>query len=252
MNKPSKKQKIIRGRRTKLIIGLLAIVIVVILGIVGARQKAVTDKAAHIQQMISSARMEAESSADKKVAEQITLLSQSNIIGAHIASSKVDVCYVTHRDQGWTYVSWHQDCYLRYVDGFEAKLDKKMAQNLISAIPASAAKFGSKFDGFDCSLTESRDYPHITSMFFVPAGLEKNNAECSLPNPLQAVGGSVDGPIILNKQLTTKAYRNFDVGSLNKSSNQLWLTTEEHYYSEELGCASIGCSNPRPKPIMAK
>src|SRR5581483_6378966 len=71
------------------------------------RQAVATHRAAG---KVAAAKLRTESQADQKMSQFESQLISSGIAASKIASSKVDVCYVNHDDEGWFAVNWYQDC----------------------------------------------------------------------------------------------------------------------------------------------
>ena len=197
----------------------------------------------HANRDIASSRSVAEKEADKKVERNITYLKTSLGVSNTIGSSKIDICYLNHNDQGWMIASWYQDCYIRYIDGFETTLSIDEVKAKIFSDPNSKKLLSSEndFGPRGCRLYES--------IYYIPSNYVGNDYDCEVPNQLQGTW-SVRGAITQDSELSTKTYRKFDYLSVKKSINQIWVITEDHYYSEELNCGvGILCPSPRKEPV---
>lgn len=242
---------------TKKIILTLAILIcsIPIVLILFATGKEITDLfVAHDK--VNALRLEAEKGADSKLNDVTRYLNQKNLVGEKIASSKVDVCYLNHEDQGWVASNWYQDCYIRYTQGYVTQSTKVEVLRDVLKNSKGSTYFGEinqyaiTGSGTDCDLFE-KDYK--STLIYLPAGSLKNDFECQIPNPIQGTF-TVRGPIILDRKLSARAYRTFDVDEISRENDQLWIQFDEYYYHEDLGCQvlSIFCSSPRAGPVHPK
>ncbi len=192
---------------------------------------------------VSGQRSEAEKKADASVQNLVNKMINSGVSNRAIATSKTDVCYVTHSDAGWFANNWYQDCYLRYIVGFETQLSLTQFAQKISSISQSHLEYP------PC-VAFSVD--NSTQILYRPANTPRDQTLCEIPNQLQGIG-SVRGPIVLDKELSVKAYKSFDPANINNSQNQVWVIHDEYYYREDLGCGiGLFCENPRSKPYSAK
>lgn len=202
---------------------------------------------------VAEARTKAMPDFNQKSATAAAALRQAGLITIPLASSKVDVCYVTHEDQGWFAANWYQDCYLRYVQGFETTATKTEALQKVSSL---SDIFGEPQDSpnaqtvFKCELAESNFKETVR---YRPAGSPISSLnECGIPDQLQGVF-SVKGPIMLDNELSAKSYDSFNPVTVDNSKNQIWVMSDTYYYHEELGCGfGIFCANPRSKPARAE
>jgi hypothetical protein len=216
-----------------------------------AKQALVTHRA---KAKVTAARLNVESSADQKVAQFEAALVSSGIATTKIASSKVDVCYVDHRDQGWFAANWYQDCYLRYVNGYETNYSKKYIKENINSTESLRSETGTLLDNDQSSFCKliSLEFRKI-NLVYMPSGIIRSlDYECIIPSPIQ--GDSTITPAILDKNLAIRTYVSFDSKSIPNSNNQVWFEYDAFYYHEDLGCGFdfIFCGNPRDKPAQAK
>jgi hypothetical protein len=201
---------------------------------------------------IVAARQSAEKSSQKKVDEATNVLHQAGVVATEIASSKVDVCYVTHEDQGFTYGNWYQNCYLRYVNGYTTGLTKGEVKQKLAVNPSVVALFGTEDKLSSTSKTPfcglfEKDY--IDTLIYRPENVASDDyGTCEVPNQFQG-SLTVQGPILLNDELSVKTYKTFDAVAVGNQQNQIWFMLDEPYYHEELGCGLMFCGNPRGVPV---
>lgn len=230
------------------ILGLIIILVVVFIVQTGV-----------VTQKIAASRSTAERTADKKLEQIENLVAQAGITDKQIASSKIDICYVTHTDQGWTVSSYYQDCYLRYIQGYTTKLSKDELKQKLLAQQEAQTLFNEEYRSLAAVLDECELYhealtftPSKGELTYRPANVTDEEYSCKVPNPLRGLW-SVRGPFIIDDALAAKIYRTYDITRIDNSTNQFWLSFDEHYYHEDLGCiiGGIFCGNPRPTPIQA-
>lgn len=241
------------------ILGVITLVILSFFVQSYLRKQEINKQAKAAPQKIASSRSNTELIADKKLKQIEYLITQAGITDKQIASSKIDICYVTHDDQGWIAYTYYQDCYLRYVKGYTTKLNKNELKQKLLAQPRAQNLFNKENSnpttGFDdCELYQKAftDTTNKGELIYRPANITNDEHSCKVPNPLQGLS-SVKGPNVLDDELATKIYRTYDITKIDNSSNQFWFTFDEYYYHEDLGC-SIGvlfCDSPRSKPIQA-
>lgn len=196
---------------------------------------------------IISARQTAEKSADSKANGAVNDLRRLGVVASSIESSKVDVCYVTHRDAGWVASGWYQDCYLRYVSGFVTAMSREELRSSVMANPSTLLYFGEEYSSSYCGLFGQN---YEATLIFRPANITNEEYDCNVPRLLQGLW-SVRGPATHDDELSVKTYKTFDPETVPNSQNQVWFVFDERYYHEELGCGlgPIFCSNPRNKPV---
>lgn len=238
--------------KKKILIALLIIVSVpalfVVVNIADNYRKSIA-----AESKIKNARQTAEIVSDEKIKEATNILKELGIATDSLGSSKTDVCYVNHRDQGWFAASWYQDCYIRYVDGFTTKLSRDEVMQRLTSNIKTPAYFGQSYSVSvnrgvsNCGLFEEE---YKTTLLYRPANYRLDHYSCEIPNPLQALW-SVKGPIVSDDELSVKAYRTFDIDEVDNSKNQVWIMFDDHYYHEDLGCGvgAVFCNNPRSKPV---
>lgn len=241
------------------ILGLLTLAILAFFVQSYLRKQEISKQTKAAPQKIANSRSSTEQTADKKLEQITSLITQAGITDKQIASSKIDVCYVTHADQGWFAYTYYQDCYLRYVQGYTTKLSKDELKRKLLAQPEAQNLFNKENSNptaafEDCELYQKAftDTTNKGELIYRPANVTNDEYSCKVPNPLQGLF-SVKGPIILDNELATKTYRTFDATKIDNSTNQFWFSFDEYYYHEGLGCSAGGifCDNPRPKPIQA-
>lgn len=241
------------------ILGLITIAILAFFVQSYLRKQEISKQAKAAPQKIASSRSSTEQTADKRLEQIAKLITHAGITDKQIASSKIDVCYVTHSDQGWFAYTYYQDCYLRYVQGYTTKLSKDELKRKLLAQPEAQSLFNKENSNSttvidDCELYQKAftDTTNKGELIYRPANVTNDEYSCKVPNPLQGLF-SVKGPIVLDDELAIKIYRNYDTTKIDNSSNQFWFTFDEYYYHEDLGCNAGGifCDNPRPKPIQA-
>ena len=238
-------------RKKLLVFVLILISIPIILALFNFAKQGIKNKTAKAK--IVSARRTAEKTLNEKVNNAIDILNRSEVTASNLVSSKVDVCYVTHKDQGWFAASWYQDCYLRYVSSFVTRLSKNEVRQKLVVYPEVATYFGkvstisTNLRTTYCGLFEKN---YHTTLLYRPVNITSDEYSCRVPNPLQGIG-SVKGPIILDDELSVKTYKIFNSSSIDNAQSQIWIMFDEYYYHEELGCGIgiIFCSSPRSKPV---
>lgn len=200
---------------------------------------------------VAQAREGALLKSDAAFSNQIAVLKRAGLIDHEVASSKVDVCYVTHSDRGWFAANWYQECYLRYVAGFTTLAGEVVVTSELSDAFGIIER-GSEF--FPCELAK-KDYKE--TLRYRPANIATANetnsvpSGCDIPGQIQGTG-SVLGPIMLDSELATKTFSSYDPETIDNTQNQLWVIHEDHYYTEELGCGvGVFCTNPRSTPVQA-
>jgi hypothetical protein len=224
--------------RKFLLIGLVIFLLPVISSIVKSQWNNYVAKNEIVKQ-----RQDSEKASESQVKSNTEYIKETLGVTKNIGSSKIDVCYLNHSDGGWMIAYWYQDCYLRYVDGFETSLSRDEVIARIVANPKSKELFSSEYDyGPDGCLIYQR-------LFYVPANYAGMDYDCFVPNQLQGIW-SVRGAITNDGKLSTKKYRSFDNEMVNRTVNIIWVTHEDHYYHEQLGCGiGLFCSSPRAKPV---
>lgn len=217
--------------------GFILLALVISIGALIAPRLLDSIKTPHVKAEVSKLRANAEQLLDQKISDQIQLWKQNGSrIDENIASSKIDVCYLTHTDSGWMINHWYQNCYLRYVEGFTVS----KVQSTQRTQPLTQ----------NCGLNQQGSVEESYSFLFRPAGAQSQAYHCKIPNPLQGTW-SVRGPVRLDNELVTKVYRSFDPRKITNEKDQQWIILEKHYYKESLGCAGIlFCDSPRAKAII--
>lgn len=196
------------------------------------------------KQNVVSSRSVGEKRLNAIVSQRSNLIRQSKIISSSIGLSKTNVCYISHDDEGLFAKNWYQKCYLRYVEGYYVDASKDSVEQTISNISNDNTLFG-KSDNFKCNIF-SKDF--VFSILYRPASGMREKI-CEIPDKFRGVL-SIKGPV-LPENLSIEVIEDFKEDGIDNSKNQIWLTHNEEYYSEELGCGVgiIFCDNPRPKPI---
>lgn len=211
------------------------------------------------KQKVVEVKLSIEEISDRKFDEKIAALRNAGVIGEQIASSKVDVCYVTHSDRGWLADYWYQDCYIRYVDGYETNLSRALVKQRVLSIPNHEALFGEE-DTTAAKYNKCSLFGHLFGQFpdytviYKPLDVDPlTDYSCRVPNPLQGLS-TVRGPIILDSELSALIDRAYNPNEIYTLGNQIWVMHDEFYYNELLGCGAglIFCSNPRKTPVQAK
>ncbi|GIF67798.1 hypothetical protein Ais01nite_58330 [Asanoa ishikariensis] len=150
-----------------------------------------------------------------------------------------------HEDAGWFAKSWHQDCRLRYVEGYATSLTRDAAARGILAredpLSSRSPLFGTAAWDRPCALFLNEK--HSATVLFHGVG-----GDCAVPTP-------IGGPIITDvDRLAVKEFRSFDPARVDNRQNQIWLILDEPYSREDLGCDVsdvIFCGSPRATPVQA-
>lgn len=240
-------EKKLSVRRRKILISAVVLGSVVLLG------HFVYDAIRYRQtyNMVEHARIAAEATAEHRLANMRNALQSTGLVGEPMASSKVDVCYVTHADIGWFVHSWYQECYVRYLEGYYTTADGTDILNKAQLLAGSFGKLQTEYrrSSFPCDIFESGDSETLRYRSTAP---HDNDAfSCGLPRQTSGTYPSYDE---FDDKYSIKTYREFDPASIDLSKRQLWIIIQPKlYYDEDLGCRmSIFCENPRSMPIQAK
>jgi hypothetical protein len=239
------------------ILGLITLVILALLIETHLRKQDINQQSKSAPQKILSSRSEAERTADKKLGQIENLITRTGITDKQIASSKIDACYVAHADQGWFAYTYYQDCYLRYVQGYTTKLSKSELKQKLLAQPDAVILFGKEngtptiYDNCKLYQKASTAVANKVELIYRPANVTSDEYTCRVPDPLKGLFSA--SASVLDEELATKIYRDYDATKIDNSLNQFWFYFDEHHYHEDLGCGTnlLICDNPRPKPIQA-
>lgn len=199
---------------------------------------------------VTTAFFEADKKADEQNTTQKRILTEAGLAGEQVVQSKVDVCYVTHRDSGWFAKNWYQRCYIRYVTGFVAHTTSTEFARTISQSGALRSEFGEAHPTASPCVRVEKEYR--PTLMYRPANVMQDAVFCDMPDSTQGLF-SVYGPITPNDELATTVYKTFDPAQIDPSQNIIWSTADIEYYSEDLGCGVgiILCSNPREEAVTA-
>src|SRR6266404_1157488 len=228
------KSKMSKRKKAVIILLILLMLPLLLLLVNSVRQ---TIKTSSAKQKVNVARAEVEKTTDETILSFEAALTNSGIAASKVASSKVDVCYINHKDAGWFAQNWYQDCYLRYVGGYITNLNKVDVKDIISKSTELQKKTDklSNFDSFypnTCVLSNEADF---IQLYYLPVGAtQKDDYSCMIPNQLQGVG-TID-PILLDSELSARKYQIFDTNSIGRDQNQIWFEFDRNYYREDLGC----------------
>lgn len=207
-----------------------------------------------ITQQVTQARTSQEPIYDKDRFKKIQALHDMGIIGTTTPaySSKIDACYVTHNDTGWVAANWYQDCYIRYTDLFPIVLSRSNVEQKLESSKDTPNLFGNleTFRPKNCGALYRND-SYKPTLIYLNWNIEnaEKGVNCKIPKQTQDTF-TVRGPIVLDKELTTKIERSFNVDDIDQTKRYLFVQSDNYYYHESLGCGiGILCPSPREKPL---
>lgn len=188
--------------------------------------------------------------------ERITALKQSGLIMSETPdfSSKVDACYLAHNDSGWIAQSHYQECYAMYIDLFRVDMDFASAQATLEKAGKSDPTL-SKFTFYvpsSCTDTSFTPLPDRSNLEFIQASEASATTSCVLPEQ------NYSDRVVLyahnDKDHTAQMIRSFDVSKVSPTENYIYLSSDDAYFKEELGCKSFGlfCEQPINAPVMGE
>lgn len=214
--------------------------------------KIAVEKMATIQKTIAENRKNNIRTYEALQQSRTNLLQNNGVITASTPkySSKVDVCYI---DKGSGFVPRdpypYQACYVRYVDLFETKINKKEISTVINKIDNKSLIFGDEmiYDSQECDILYQNK--SMTTLRYLDWNLPNENKDqynCSVPK--LNIASSVSQ--YNNDNLYSKTYQTFDENTIDKSASYIAIEADYTYYYESLVCKSFwGCPAPRNIPI---
>lgn len=237
------------------IIGLIVLVVVVTKVENYFRTREINNQAAAASSKVLTARSSGEKISEQKLAQFEKLVREAGVTDQQIASSKVDVCYIAHMSNDFWPVTNYQNCYFRYVRGYTTAISKDELVQKLRAQPGFATLFIERdwsTSAIGCELYQNT-YTNGRSngkLSYRPTDMAIERFDCTVPDPKQGLN-TIDGFEDADT-LATKVYQAYDASKIDNTTNQLWYSFDEKYYSEDLGCDnSFYCGSPRPKPIQA-
>ncbi|QQG51202.1 MAG: hypothetical protein HZB75_01715 [Candidatus Saccharibacteria bacterium] len=205
----------------------------------------------NIKAKVLKSKNESEMLFDESRGLQISALVKAGVLSSSTPdySSKLDVCYVTHSDQGWVASNWYQDCYIRYVDLFSTLLDRrdvdeKLKKGRISGTPYDALNKKA------CDVVyEQGSDSSLSYLNWQVDSAQQAQYNCRVPKPTQN-SFTTRGPILLDRELVTFSERSFSPEEVDKSKHYIAIESDNFYYHESLGCGmGFLCSSPRERAI---
>ncbi len=264
-------------RYKKPLVIFLAVVAVIVITVFVVTKTSGILKERSVVKDITQKRSVANKTADQTLSNTIEYLRNENVIDKQIAYSKQDICYMGHNDAGWTVTNWRQNCYVRYVVGFEALVDRETARGVLLGNQSIFGEVNTEFGAeiFECELAVKRvrDSNNIGSFttirhFGADNPPSSDNFNCEVQGVYQGTF-SVYSSITFDSELSIKTFTDTDLSSIHALSDNilttdttfvedlyydlgkkyLWIEHDENYYNEDVGCGILLCNNPRPEPI---
>lgn len=197
-----------------------------------------------INDQVNAARIENGSEISQKRIENIQKYSEQGIVNTTqpIYSSTVDACYLAHVDSGWIIDYYYQECYLRYIDVFNASLTKDQYTSLVKASDNKRSESNTVKRSSD-KCNDDRLMSGIengTDMVFVAA--DGTTSICTLPNP---INGDRVVTYAVNSVVSTQSETG-DSQQFTGDKDTIVVTADYSYYKKDIGCKplTLFCESP--------
>jgi hypothetical protein len=203
-----------------------------------------------VKNAVLKSKNENESAFDKTRESKVTALLKSGITASSSPdySSKLDICYVTHSDQGWVATNWYQDCYIRYVDLFRTTLDRQDVDVKLNDAQIFGVPYTLNPRICDIAYEQGRD-ASVSYLNWQVDPAQQAQYDCRVPKPTQTTF-TVRGPLVSDSELSIHPERSFSPEAVDKSKHYVAIESDNFYYHESLGCGfGIACPSPRAKAI---
>jgi hypothetical protein len=233
----------------KIVIGFGLLVLIAVVVIYGKYffSKAMNARAAvkNVNEQHAAADIEG----DQIFRSRISSLQQLGIMGAKVAESKADTCYIGSVDGGFVTIRYEQRCKLDYVAGYTALLSREETFARLQTLPKRKPTFNLYSRPADGRCVyRMQPFWEAGSLRRIPAENIPKSNDCRIPD---LINGS-PRPIARIPQSTSFDYT-FDPDATDQSVDLLWITYSHIYYWENLGCTPdpFCFSSPRSTPIQA-
>jgi len=193
---------------------------------------------------VAEAKMAVEGSADEEFKNKVEALRDTGALGRQVGKIKVDVCYIDHRDAGWSVIDYSQHCYLAYAEGYTTELDKEGVKRYVMSIQNYVGLFG----GLNSSLSNCQLFGNLgIGINYIPQNISGDHpySTCTTPDLTRYMVGYA------RQDASIRYYEN----NLKPNYNEalIWIVQVNNYYEEDLGCGpGLFCNNPRHRPIQAQ